>query len=94
MKKLRSKFKYDDERTNIGHIVATEHNNYPLGTSIKLVVHPLMTENTTTHSLAEVSTNENSTETNETMNDSSSYNTLKGQIEGYGPPVNFTCDSK
>lgn len=50
-----------------------------------------MMENTTTHSLADVTTNENSTEMNETMNETS---VPKGQIEGYGPPVNFTCDSE
>ncbi|XP_037934157.1 phosphatidylinositol 4-phosphate 3-kinase C2 domain-containing subunit beta [Teleopsis dalmanni] len=41
VKELRSRYLYDDEVTNVGHIIASEFNyHYPLETSIKIVVHP------------------------------------------------------
>lgn len=41
VKDIRSQYKYNDGETNVGHVVAAEFNNvYPIGTSIKLLVHP------------------------------------------------------
>lgn len=98
VKRVRSKFKYDDERTNVGHIIAAEYNNrYPEGTEIKLLVHPLLPGSTTTHLLNRNSASDSGIEINaaDAINElGGSINNQKGQIEGYGPPVVFTCDSK
>lgn len=41
VKDLRQRYPYDDENTNVGHIIASEFNyHYPLETSIKILVHP------------------------------------------------------
>ncbi|KAM7355935.1 phosphatidylinositol-4-phosphate 3-kinase catalytic subunit Pi3K68D isoform 2-T2 [Cochliomyia hominivorax] len=41
VKDLRQHYPYDDENTNVGHIIASEFNyHYPLETSIKILVHP------------------------------------------------------
>lgn len=41
VKDIRSQYTYIDGETNVGHVVAAEFNNvYPVGTSIKLLVHP------------------------------------------------------
>lgn len=99
MKRVRSQFKYNDEQTNVGHIVAAEYNNYyQKGTEIKVLVHPLVkgssigglitaNRNSASDSGIEMSTAEISADQNGINNE-------KGQIEGYGPPVVFTCDSK
>lgn len=92
---MRLKFKWDDISTNCGHIVAAEHNNhYPHNNEIKLLVHPLLVEDPLR--LVDLRCNggksgifnDLSGETT-TATDSSDD---KGQIEGYGPPVAFTCD--
>lgn len=95
MKNVRSKFKFNDESTNVGHIVAAEYDNhYPEGTEIKLLVHPylnpsknLINRNSTSDSGIETSMSDLTIESNV-------FNNQKGLIEGYGPPVAFTCDSK
>lgn len=97
VKRVRSQFKYDDEHTNIGHIVAAEYNNhYPEGTEIKLLVHPLLPGGTVNHVTNRNSANDSGIEMSATdvMNEQTAINNQKGQIEGYGPPVVFTCDSK
>lgn len=44
VKELRQRYPYDDEVNNIGHIIASEFNyHYPLETSIKILVHPMLT---------------------------------------------------
>ncbi|XP_075164138.1 phosphatidylinositol-4-phosphate 3-kinase catalytic subunit Pi3K68D [Haematobia irritans] len=41
VKELRQHYTYDDESTNVGHIIASEFNyHYPYETSIKILVHP------------------------------------------------------
>lgn len=41
VKELRGQYHYDDEVTNIGHVLAVEFDSqYPQGTSIKLLVYP------------------------------------------------------
>lgn len=41
VKELRGQYKYDDEATNIGHVLAVEFDSqYPQGASIKLLVYP------------------------------------------------------
>lgn len=41
VKELRAQYRYDDERTNIGHVLAAQFvSQYPEGTSIKLLVYP------------------------------------------------------
>uniref|UniRef100_A0A1I8NM56 Uncharacterized protein n=1 Tax=Stomoxys calcitrans TaxID=35570 RepID=A0A1I8NM56_STOCA len=41
VKELRQQYTYDDEQTNVGHIIASEFNyHYPFETSIKILVHP------------------------------------------------------
>lgn len=94
---MRSQFKYDDEITNVGHIVAAEYNNhYPEGTEIKLLVHPLLPGG----SVNNTATNRNSAGDSgiematDAITEHNGINNQKGQIEGYGPPVVFTCDSK
>ncbi|XP_019536339.3 phosphatidylinositol 4-phosphate 3-kinase C2 domain-containing subunit beta [Aedes albopictus] len=69
VKQMRAQFRYDDLKTNVGHVVASEFNNhYPDGTSIKLLVHP-------------------------SLDCFASFDSKnKGQIDGYGPPIPFTCD--
>lgn len=96
MKRVRSQFKSDDERTNVGHIVAAEYNNrYPEGTEIKLLVHPLL-PGTSSHLTNRNSASDSGIEMSaaDTINEHNNINNQKGQIEGYGPPVVFTCDSK
>lgn len=82
---IRSKYKYDDLITNVGHVVASE---FPIKrpdmsehSSIKLLVHPTLDIVKNPVIL---------------RNDSegTSFNSERGQIEGYAPPVVFTCDSK
>lgn len=95
MKNVRSKFKFNDERTNVGHIVAAEYDNhYPEGTEIKLLVHPYL--NPTLNSMNRNSTSDSGIETSmsDTAIETNVLNNQKGSIEGYGPPVAFTCDSK
>lgn len=94
---MRSQFKYNDETTNVGHIVAAEYNNhYPEGTEIKLLVHPLLPGSTGNHTTI----NRNSAGDSgiemapDALSDHYGIINQKGQIEGYGPPVVFTCDSK
>lgn len=103
VKRVRSKFKYDDELTNVGHIVAAEYNNhYPDGTEIKLLVHPLVkgssvnqtNNNNNNRNSAGDSGIEMSMADVSSATDYNGINNQKGQIEGYGPPVVFTCDSK
>lgn len=92
MKRVRSQFKYDNAATNIGHIVAAEHNNhYPTQTEIKLLVHP------TSKSLPKKLSCDAFNNLNNPSTDTSRVNPdieVNGQIVGYGPPVVFTCDSK
>lgn len=109
VKRIRSQYKYTDEHTNVGHVVASEYNNhYPEGTEIKLIVHPLLkgcvgseASNLTTNDTEQRSRHSPSalgTDSADTMNipvsGSTSSTSEKGQIEGYGPPVVFTCDSE
>ncbi|XP_053679489.1 phosphatidylinositol 4-phosphate 3-kinase C2 domain-containing subunit beta [Anopheles nili] len=68
VKQLRDQYHFEDEGTNVGHIVAAEFDNrYQEGTSIKLLVHPA-------------------------LDCFSEGDQTKGQIDGYGPPIPFTCD--
>lgn len=102
VKSVRSKFKYNDELTNVGHIVAAEYNNhYPDGTEIKLLVHPLVKGG----SVNQMNNNNNRNSAGDSgiemsmadvslAADINGINNQKGQIEGYGPPVVFTCDSE
>lgn len=100
MKRVRSQFKYNDETSNVGHVVAAEYNNhYPEGTEIKLLVHPLIPGSTP--SSQSIAANRNSAgdsgiemATDALSFDQNGINNQKGQIEGYGPPVVFTCGSK
>lgn len=97
MKRVRSQFKYDDETTNIGHIVAAEYNNhYSDGTEIKLLVHPLIPGGTSNQIANRNSASDSGIEMAiDAMSDiHNGITKQKGQIEGYGPPVVFTCDSK
>lgn len=76
---IRSKFKSNDEKYNIGHVVATEQPSFSLGdTSIKLLVHP---------ALDLINNVQNSGIKNENRLSKTS-----GQIDGYGTPIVFTCD--
>lgn len=101
MKRVRSQFKHNDEQTNVGHIVAAEYNNfYAEGTEIKVLIHPLV-KGTSIGGLINQTINRNSGGDSgiemsmaDTSADHNGINTEKGQIEGYGPPVVFTCDSK
>lgn len=103
VKRVRSNFKYNDELTNVGHIVAAEYNNhYPDGTEIKLLVHPLVkggsvnqtnSTNNNRNSAGDSGIEMSMADVTSTA-DYNGVNNQKGQIEGYGPPVVFTCDSK
>lgn len=94
VKRVRSKFKYNDEVTNVGHIVAAEYNNhYPEGAHIKLLVHPLV-KGGTSNAPNRNSASDSGIEMTDAMTEQNGINNEKGQIEGYGPPVVFTCDSK
>lgn len=109
MKSVRSKFKYNDEKTNVGHIVAAEYNNhYPEGTEIKLLVHPLVKGGSVNQSnFNNINSNNHRNSAGDSgiemgiadvsadFNGGNAINNFqKGQIEGYGPPVVFTCDSE
>lgn len=97
VKDVRSEYKYADESTNVGHIVATEfNNNYVEGTSIKLLVHPLMkafNDEAVVEEMAEALGSGGDERRNRNSSEGISVNNEKGQVEGYGPPVVFTCDS-
>lgn len=96
VKQIRSEFKYNDESTNVGHIVAAEfNNNYSENTSIKLLVHPLMKSfnaEAVVEEMAEALAGDDRRSRSST--EGISMNSEKGQVEGYGPPVVFTCDSE
>lgn len=110
VKSIRAQYKYTDERTNVGHIVACEFDNhYPDGTEIKLIVHPLlrggagndrlsggsMTSRHSSSSLGSANGDRVSLGGSIASTDESAHReTEKGKIEGYGPPVVFTCDSE
>lgn len=99
MKRVRSQFKYNDQTTNVGHIVAAEYNNhYPEETEIKLLVHPLLPGGNVNQQQATANRNSGGDSgiemTTDAVSDQNGINNQKGQIEGYGPPVVFTCDSK
>lgn len=105
VKRIRSQYPYNDEKMNIGHVVASEFNyNYPGNTSIKLMVHPLLNTNTgtlkrthggeTNGTLDASLRNSPGDRASTSSNESVSLNNQKGYVEGYGPPVVFTCDSK
>lgn len=91
VKHVRSQYAHDDKSTNVGHVVAAEFSNlYPEETSIKLLVHP---------SLECMSAERSKSSSNGGggggSGDTITMNNLeKGQVEGYGPPVVFTCDSE
>lgn len=90
VKQLRGQYKHNDTVTNVGHIVAAEFSNrYPDKTSIKLLVHPSLT--CMNDERKRISVRSDSSESGAiNVNNSSD----KGQVEGYGPPFVFTCDSK
>lgn len=96
VKQIRSEHKFTDESTNVGHIVAAEfNNNYPENTSIKLLVHPLMkgfTAEAVVEEMAEALGGDE--RRNRNSAEGISVNNERGSVEGYGPPVVFTCDSK
>lgn len=111
VKCIRSQYKYTDERTNVGHVVASEFNNhYPDGTEIKLIVHPLLRGGNSNKrvSSGSMASRHSSSSLGSANGDRSSLGgsiaaadetitnreSEKGQFEGYGPPVVFTCDSK
>lgn len=86
---VRSQYKFNDLTTNLGYIVAAEfENQFPEGTSIKLLVHPAMM------CLNRDNVIRNMAGSRVSSIDGATFNNGKGQIEGYGPPVVFTCDSK
>lgn len=92
VKKLRNEYKYNDEITNIGYVIASDIDNpYPENTSIKLLVHPAVTcmLNTNDYETRKYNFNNGTDNTNGSISNDNN----KGQIEGYGPPVAFTCDS-
>lgn len=83
VKALRSEYKFNDLTTNVGHVVAAEFSNiYPEKTSIKLLVHPAFE-----CMITGVDRSHNSPETPNNYQE-------RGEVEGYGHPVVFTCDSK
>lgn len=44
VKELRSQYHYNDETTNMGHIIASEFNyHYSDAQSLKVIVHPMLT---------------------------------------------------
>lgn len=90
VRRVRLQYKYDDLRTNIGHVMACEFDNlYQENISIKLLVHPAL------ECLNREAVNRYSVRSSTSSSlDGSALGTDKGQIDGYGPPVVFTCDSK
>lgn len=98
VKQIRAEHKHTDERTNVGHIVAAEfNNNYAESTSIKLLVHPLMkafTAEAVVEEMAEALGGGGDDRRNRNSAEGISVNSERGSVEGYGPPVVFTCDSK
>lgn len=107
---VRAQYKYTDQRTNVGHIVASEFNNhYPDGTEIKLIVHPLLRGGNSSkrvssgsmasrHSSSSLGSangdRSNSGSSIMSADETANRENEKGQFEGYGPPVVFTCDSE
>lgn len=92
VKHLRSEYKYNDLATNVGHVVAAEFSNiYPEGTSIKLLVHPSFECMTSTG--LESAINDHRASGSSFDATSNNYHE-RGEVEGYGQPVVFTCDSK
>lgn len=90
VKQLRGQYKHNDITTNVGHIVAAEFSNrYPDKTSIKLLVHPSLTC-ISNDEQKRISIRSDSGESGAINVNSSD----KGQVDGYGPPFAFTCDSK
>lgn len=89
VKVLRAQYVHTDTATNVGHVVAAEFSNlYPEETSIKLLVHPSIACLKSFVTAAAAAARPNS-------GPSSNVDGIeKGQIDGYGPPVVFTCDSK
>lgn len=89
VKVLRAQYVHTDTATNVGHVVAAEFSNlYPEETSIKLLVHPSIACLKSVVTAAAAAARPNS-------GPSSNVDGIeKGQIDGYGPPVVFTCDSK
>lgn len=98
VKQIRSEYKWTDTSTNIGHIVATEFdNNYVEGTSIKLLVHPLMKSfnaEAVVEEMAEALGSGSDDRRSRSSTEGISVSNEKGSVEGYGPPVVFTCDSE
>lgn len=110
VKSIRSQYKWTDARTNVGHIVASEFNNhYPDSTEIKLIVHPLVgggSGNKRVSSGSMVSRHSSSSLGSANgdraslggsiapMDEPTNRENEKGQFEGYGSPVVFTCDSE
>lgn len=77
VKELRSKYVYDDDESNIGHVIAAElDNKYMNVTSIKLLVYPSL-------ECFQGKFNEPHTDRNQ-----ENYQ----KIEGYANPIVFTCD--
>ncbi|XP_055692342.1 phosphatidylinositol 4-phosphate 3-kinase C2 domain-containing subunit alpha isoform X1 [Lutzomyia longipalpis] len=84
---VRMRYKHTESETNVGHIVASEFASpYAESTSIKILVHPAL-ETMDQEALRRA------IERNRVSSiEGSALNNGKGQIEGYGPPVVFTCD--
>lgn len=77
VKELRSKYTFDDEKSNIGHIVAAELDNKYLNvSSIKLIIYP-------SYECFEGKYNEPHSERNQ-----ENYQ----KLDGYANPIVFTCD--
>lgn len=77
VKELRSKYLFDHEESNIGHIIASELDNKYLNvSSIKLIVYPSL-------ECFEGKYNEPFTDRNQ-----ENYQ----KLDGYGNPIVFTCD--
>lgn len=77
VKELRSQYKFDDDESNIGHIIAAELDNKYLNvSSIKLIVYPSLECFAGRY--------------NEPFTDRNQENYQK--LEGYGNPIVFTCD--
>lgn len=109
VKRIRAQYKYTDERTNVGHIVASEFNNhYPDSTEIKLIVHPLLRGGSSNKRVSSSSMASRHSSSSLGSANGDRGNSLpimpteeinnreneRGQFEGYGPPVVFTCDSE
>lgn len=87
VKSLRAQYVHSDTGTNVGHVVAAEFSNmYSEETSIKLLVHPSVACLKRFATAASQRPNSSGSSTD-------SDGIEKGQIDGYGPPVAFTCDS-